>query len=143
MADTKFDLIVIGSGPGGYVTAIRGAQLGLRVAIVEDKHLGGICLNWGCIPTKALLRSAEIYHYATHAQNYGLKIDKVEIDFAAIIKRSRDVAKRLSGGVAMLLKKHKVTIVEGRGQLAGQGAVAVTHQGKAVGTYHGAHIILA
>ncbi|MHA1547222.1 MAG: FAD-dependent oxidoreductase, partial [Alphaproteobacteria bacterium] len=143
MASTAYDLIVIGSGPGGYVAAIRGAQLGMKVAVVEDKYLGGICLNWGCIPTKALLRSAEIFHYATHASDYGLKVNGVGFDFKAIVKRSRDVAKRLSGGVAMLLKKNKVTVIEGRGKLAGKSAVSVTHRSKNVGTFNAASIILA
>ncbi|MHA1522806.1 MAG: dihydrolipoyl dehydrogenase [Alphaproteobacteria bacterium] len=143
MASTAYDLIVIGSGPGGYVAAIRGAQLGMKVAVVEDKYLGGICLNWGCIPTKALLRSAEIFHYATHASDYGLKVNGVGFDFKAIVKRSRDVAKRLSGGVAMLLKKNKVTVIEGRGKLSATNTVAVTHQGKPVGNFTAPHIIVA
>ncbi|MEE4236553.1 MAG: FAD-dependent oxidoreductase, partial [Anderseniella sp.] len=97
MADTTFDVIIIGSGPGGYVTAIRAAQLGLKTAIVEREHLGGICLNWGCIPTKALLRSAEIYHYMNHAKDYGLSAEKISFDAAAVVKRSRGVSGRLNG----------------------------------------------
>src|ERR1700760_1363036 len=103
MADTNFDIIIIGSGPGGYVTAIRAAQLGFKTAIVEKAYLGGICLNWGCIPTKALLRSAEIYHYMQHAKDYGLKADNVGFDGAAVVKGSRGVSKRLNGGVGFLL----------------------------------------
>src|SRR6201988_2645364 len=109
MADTSFDVIIIGSGPGGYVTAIRAAQLGFKTAIVERAHLGGICLNWGCIPTKALLRSEEIPHYAQHPASYGLKIDgAVSADTAAVVDRSRKVSLRLNGGVGFLMKKNKV-----------------------------------
>ena len=110
---SDYDLIVLGSGPGGYVAAIRAAQLGLKVAIVERENLGGICLNWGCIPTKALLRSAEIYHYMQHAKDYGLSADNVGFDVAAIVKRSRGVSGRLNGGVGMLLKKNKVDVIWG------------------------------
>src|SRR5271166_5649926 len=99
MADTSFDIIIIGSGPGGYVTAIRAAQLGFKTAIVEKSYLGGICLNWGCIPTKALLRSAEIYHYMEHAKDYGLSAEKVGFDAKAVVQRSRGVSKRLNDGV--------------------------------------------
>ncbi|HEX9701709.1 MAG TPA: FAD-dependent oxidoreductase, partial [Rhodospirillales bacterium] len=113
MADTNFDVIVIGGGPGGYVAAIRGAQLGLKVCVVEKNHLGGICLNWGCIPTKALLRTSEIYHYMIHAQNYGLSAKDVAFDLAKVVKRSRDVSKQLNTGVGFLLKKNKVAVVMG------------------------------
>ena len=114
MADTSFDVIIIGSGPGGYVTAIRAAQLGYRTAIVEKSYLGGICLNWGCIPTKALLRSAEILHYGEHASAYGLKLEgKITPDPAAVVKRSRQVSQQLNGGVAFLLKKNKIDVVWG------------------------------
>src|SRR5918995_2565159 len=113
MADTSFDVLIIGSGPGGYVTAIRSAQLGFKTAIVERDHLGGICLNWGCIPTKALLRSAEIYHYMQHAKDYGLKADNVGYDAKAVVQRSRGVSQRLNGGVGMLLKKNKVDVIWG------------------------------
>src|SRR3954471_8000680 len=106
MADTNFDIIIIGGGPGGYVAAIRAAQLGFRTAIVEREHLGGICLNWGCIPTKALLRSAEVYHYAEHAANYGLKIAKPDFDIADVVKRSRGISAQLNGGVGFLMKKN-------------------------------------
>jgi len=111
MADTNFDIIIIGSGPGGYVTAIRAAQLGFKTAIIERDFLGGICSNWGCIPTKALLRSAEIYHYMQHARDYGLKADNVGFDPAAIIKRSRGVAGRMNSGVGFLMKKNKVSVI--------------------------------
>ena len=115
MADTSFDVLIIGSGPGGYIAAIRAAQLGFKTAIVERDYLGGICLNWGCIPTKALLRSAEIYHYLQHAKDYGLTVDKVGYDAGAIVKRSRAVAKRLNDGVGFLMKKNKVVGDLGRG----------------------------
>src|SRR6201987_374418 len=107
MAETRFDIIIIGSGPGGYVTAIRAAQLGFKTAIVERAYLGGICLNWGCIPTKALLRSAEIFHYMEHAKDYGLSAEKVGFDSASVVKRSRAVSKRLNDGVGFLMKKNK------------------------------------
>ncbi len=128
---TTYDVLIIGSGPGGYVTAIRAAQLGLKTAIVEREHLGGICLNWGCIPTKALLRSAEIYHYATHAQDYGLKIEgKVTFDPAAVVKRSRGVSQQLNGGVAFLLKKNKVDVIWGEATIDKPGQVTVKKPSK-------------
>ena len=123
MADV-FDLIVLGSGPGGYVAAIRASQLGLKVAIVERERLGGICLNWGCIPTKALLRTSEIYHYMTHADAYGLSVEKPGFDLARVVERSRKVAGQLNGGVKGLMKKNKVTVVEGVGTLK-KGGVTV------------------
>ena len=129
MADT-YDLIVLGSGPGGYVAAIRASQLGLKVAIVERELLGGICLNWGCIPTKALLRSSEIYHYITHADAYGLSVEKPGFDLAKVVKRSRGVAGQLNAGVKGLMKKHKVTVVEGVGKLTGKGGLSVEKDGK-------------
>jgi len=138
MADSKFDLIVIGGGPGGYVAAIRAAQLGMKAAVVEREHLGGICLNWGCIPTKALLRSAEVGHLIHNAAAYGFSVKDVSFDLDKIVKRSRDVAKQLSSGVAYLLKKNKVTVVEGEGKLAGAGKVAVSDQ-----TLSAKHIIIA
>ncbi len=143
MADSSFDVIVVGGGPGGYVTAIRGAQLGMKIALVEEKHLGGICLNWGCIPTKALLRSSEIYHNMLHAADYGLSAKEVGYDLAAVVKRSRAVSKRLNGGVGHLLKKNKVTVFDGRGRLAGPGKVEVTKDGKAVAGLAAKHVILA
>ncbi len=129
MPDT-YDLIVLGSGPGGYVAAIRAAQLGLKVAIVERENLGGICLNWGCIPTKALLRSAEIYHYMRHAGDYGLKAAEISADIDAVVKRSRGVAKQLNQGVTHLMKKNKITVHMGDGKLLAAGKVAVTKDGK-------------
>ncbi|HVY85419.1 MAG TPA: FAD-dependent oxidoreductase, partial [Caulobacterales bacterium] len=110
---TSFDVIVIGSGPGGYVTAIRSSQLGLKTAIVERDKLGGICLNWGCIPTKALLRSAEVYRNMQHAKDFGLSVEGLNFNSAAVVQRSRGVADRLSKGVAMLMKKNKITVIEG------------------------------
>jgi len=121
-----YDLIVLGSGPGGYVAAIRAAQLGLKTAIVERELLGGICLNWGCIPTKALLRSAEIYHYMQHAKDYGLVADKISADLDAVVKRSRGVAKQLNQGVTHLMKKNKITVHMGVGKLTGKGGLTVT-----------------
>ncbi|HYN46512.1 MAG TPA: dihydrolipoyl dehydrogenase [Allosphingosinicella sp.] len=121
----SYDLIVLGSGPGGYVAAIRASQLGLKVAIVEREKLGGICLNWGCIPTKALLRTSEIHHYLTHASAYGLSAEKVGFDLAAIVERSRKVAGQLNMGVKGLMKKNKVSVVEGEGKLTGKGKLQV------------------
>ena len=111
MATQSFDLIVIGAGPGGYVAAIRAAQNGQKVCVVEREHLGGICLNWGCIPTKAMLRSSEVFHLMHRAKEFGLKADKIDYDLDAVVNRSRGVAKQLSGGVGHLLKKNKVTVV--------------------------------
>ena len=126
MADTSYDVIVLGSGPGGYVAAIRCAQLGLKTAIVERELLGGICLNWGCIPTKALLRSAEIMHYAQHAKDYGLKIaGEIEADLDAVVKRSRGVAKQLNQGVTHLMKKNKIAVHMGEGTLTGPTSLTV------------------
>jgi dihydrolipoamide dehydrogenase len=126
-----YDVIIIGSGPGGYVAAIRAAQLGLKTAIVEREHLGGICLNWGCIPTKALLRSAEIKHYADHISAYGLKLEgKVTADVKAVVDRSRAVSARLNGGVGFLMKKNKVDVIWGEARLAGKGKVLVGKSGK-------------
>ena len=124
MADT-YDLIVLGSGPGGYVAAIRAAQLGLKTAIVERELLGGICLNWGCIPTKALLRSAEVFHYMTHADAYGLSNDKPSFDIAKVVARSRAVAKQLNQGVGHLMKKNKIMVLMGEGKLTGKGKLSV------------------
>lgn len=121
----SYDLVVIGAGPGGYVAAIRGAQLGLKVAIVEREHLGGICLNWGCIPTKALLRSAEVFHLMERAGEFGLKADSISYDLEAVVKRSRGVASQLSGGVKHLLKKNKVTVIMGEATIPAAGKVQV------------------
>lgn len=138
----NFDILILGAGPGGYVAAIRAAQLGLKVAVVEREHLGGICLNWGCIPTKALLRSAEIFHYMQNAQNYGLVANEVNYDLQKIVARSRAVSKQLSSGVAMLLKKNKVEVIMGEGKLLGKGELEVSNsQGKQ--KYMAKHIILA
>jgi dihydrolipoamide dehydrogenase len=150
MADTSFDIIIIGSGPGGYVCAIRAAQLGFKTAIVEREYLGGICLNWGCIPTKALLRSAEIFHYLQHAEDYGLSAQNVRYDPAAVVKRSRAVAKRLNDGVGYLMKKNKVAVIWGEGAIEAPEKVKVkegrTEPPKGAlraGSYQAKHIIIA
>ena len=143
MADSNFDVIVVGGGPGGYVTAIRAAQLGMKTALVEREHLGGICLNWGCIPTKALLRASEIYHLLHHLDEFGLTVEKVGFDVAKVVKRSRTVADQLSKGVAHLLKKNKVGVFDGHGRLAGKGSLVVEKDGKAVAELKAPHIILA
>src|ERR1700749_249907 len=121
MADTSFDVIVVGAGPGGYVCAIRAAQLGLKTAIVERDGLGGICLNWGCIPTKALLRSSEIWHLMHRLNEFGFSADNMKFDIAKIVDRSRKVATQLSNGVAFLMKKHKITVIAGEAKLSGPG----------------------
>jgi dihydrolipoamide dehydrogenase len=157
MADNSFDILIIGAGPGGYVTAIRAAQLGLKTAIVEREHLGGICLNWGCIPTKALLRTAEIFHYMRHAANYGLAAKDVSFDAAKVVERSRGVSGRLNMGVNGLLKKNKVSIIWGEAKISKPGEVVVADTKKAImqpqaplpkgalasGTYTAKHIIIA
>ncbi len=125
MSNASFDVLVIGAGPGGYVAAIRAAQLGLKVAVVEREHLGGICLNWGCIPTKALLRSAEVFHLMQRAKDFGLSADNIGYDLAAVVKRSRGVAKQLSGGVGHLLKKNKITVIMGTAKIDAPGKVSV------------------
>ncbi|WP_308815473.1 dihydrolipoyl dehydrogenase [Sphingomonas sp. GV3] len=141
MADS-YDLIVLGSGPGGYVAAIRASQLGMKVAIVERERLGGICLNWGCIPTKALLRTSEIYHYMTHADAYGLKAENVGFDLGKIVDRSRKVAGQLNAGVKGLMKKNKVAVVEGVGTVTGKGKLSVKQGDKTV-DLAGKHILIA
>src|ERR1700752_4046519 len=150
MADTSFDIIIIGSGPGGYVTAIRAAQLGFKTAIVEKQYLGGICLNWGCIPTKALLRSAEIFHYMQHAKDYGLSAEKVSFDAKAVVQRSRGVSKRLNDGVGFLMKKNKVTVIWGEASIDAPGKVTVKKSpvegpkgALGEGAYQAKHIIIA
>jgi dihydrolipoamide dehydrogenase len=143
MAEQQFDMVVIGGGPGGYVAAIRAAQLGMKTAVVEANHLGGICLNWGCIPTKALLRSAEVFHLAHNAANYGLEVRGLSFDIKKVVERSRGVAKQLSGGIGHLLKKNKVTVFDGWGKLEGKGAVSVEKDGKKIADLKGKHIILA
>ncbi len=141
--ETNFDVIVVGGGPGGYVTAIRAAQLGMKAACVEREHLGGICLNWGCIPTKALLRTSEVYHLMERADEFGLKVEGVSFDMEKIVKRSRRVARRLSGGVAHLLKKNKVAVFDGHGKLAGKGKLEVSAGGRKIAGLTAEHIILA
>ena len=143
MAEQAFDLIVVGGGPGGYVAAIRSAQLGMKTAVVEREHLGGICLNWGCIPTKALLRSSEINHLLHTLDTYGFGADNIRFDIGKVVKRSRAVAGQLSNGVKHLLRKNKVTVFDGHGKLAGKGKLAVAKDGKAVAELSAKHIILA
>src|SRR5947209_9944017 len=149
MADSSFDILIIGSGPGGYVTAIRAAQLGFKTAIVERDYLGGICLNWGCIPTKALLRSAEIFHYFQHAKDYGLSAEKIGFDPKAVVQRSRAVAKRLNDGVGFLMKKNKVQVIWGEAAIDAPGKVTVKPKGDVpkgalgAGSYQAKHIIIA
>jgi dihydrolipoamide dehydrogenase len=142
-AVVQFDLIVIGGGPGGYVAAIRASQLGMKVALVEANHLGGICLNWGCIPTKALLRSAEVYNLMKHAADFGLGADNIRFDLTKIVERSRKVSAQLSGGIRHLLKKNKVTVYDGYAKLAGGGKVSVEANGKPLADLAAKNIILA
>ncbi|MCC7346427.1 MAG: dihydrolipoyl dehydrogenase [Variibacter sp.] len=150
MADTSFDIIIIGSGPGGYVTAIRAAQLGFKTAIVERAYIGGICTNWGCIPTKALLRSAEIFHYMQHAKDYGLSAERIAFDPAAVVKRSRGVAKRLHDGVGFLMKKNKISIIWGDAAIDAPGEITVKESkveapkgALGPGSYQAKHVIVA
>ena len=144
MAESKFDVVIVGGGPGGYVAAIRAAQLGLKTAVVEAKHLGGICLNWGCIPTKALLRCSEINHLLHNLDNFGFSADNISFDIAKVVQRSRSVADQLSVGVKHLLKKNKVEVFDGWGRLAdGAGKVAVEMGGKPIAVLAAKHIILA
>ena len=143
MSDKNFDVVVIGGGPGGYVAAIRAAQLGLKTAVVEANHLGGICLNWGCIPTKALLRSSEVFHLIQHAEQFGLSVKDASFDLKKVVERSRGVAKQLSGGIGHLLKKNKVTVFDAYGKLAGKGTVSLEKDGKKIDEIAGKHIIIA
>jgi dihydrolipoamide dehydrogenase len=143
MAEQNFDVIIVGGGPGGYVAAIRAAQLKMQVAVVESKHLGGICLNWGCIPTKALLRSSEINHLLHDMGQFGFSADNIKFDVEKIVKRSRAVAKQLSSGVTHLLKKNKITVFDGTGKLAGPGKLTVAKDGKTTATLTAKSIILA
>jgi dihydrolipoamide dehydrogenase len=143
MADESFDLIIVGGGPGGYVAAIRAAQLKMKVAVVEAKHLGGICLNWGCIPTKALLRSSEINHLLDNLPEFGFSADNIAFDIEKIVKRSRAVAKQLTSGVTHLMKKNKITVFDGYGKLAGKGKLDVTKDDKKIATLTAKNIILA
>lgn len=140
---SKYDIIVLGSGPGGYVTAIRASQLGFKTAIVEKENLGGVCLNWGCIPTKALLKSAEVFNYLKHAEDYGLTLKDADKDFGAVIKRSRDVADGMSKGVQFLMKKNKIDVIEGFGKLKSGKKVAVTDKNEKTTDYEASHIIVA
>jgi len=139
----KYDVIVIGSGPGGYVAAIRASQLGLKTAVVEKAELGGICLNWGCIPTKALLKSAQVFEYIKHASDYGIQVKEASADFGAVIKRSRDVAAGMSKGIQFLFKKNKIDIINGFGKLKGKEKVEVTDEKDNKTVYEAKHIILA
>ena len=150
MVDTSFDVLIIGSGPGGYVTAIRAAQLGFKTAIVEKSYLGGICLNWGCIPTKALLRSSEIFHYMQHAKDYGVRADNVGYDPKAVVARSRAVSKRLNDGVGFLMRKNKVSVIWGEATIDMPGKVTVKASKSeapkgalGAGSYQAKHIIIA
>ncbi len=139
----SYDVIVIGSGPGGYVAAIRASQLGLKTAIVEKENLGGICLNWGCIPTKALLKSAQVFDYLNHAKEYGISADNIKADFNAVIKRSRDVADGMSKGIQFLMKKNKIDVIMGTAKVKAGKKIDVTGADKKVTTYDAKHIIIA
>ncbi len=140
---SKYDIIVLGSGPGGYVTAIRASQLGFKTAVVEKENLGGVCLNWGCIPTKALLKSAEVFNYLKHAEDYGLTLENADKDFGAVIKRSRGVAQGMSKGVEFLMKKNKIDVIMGTGKLKPGKKIAVTDDKGATTDYEADHIIIA
>ena len=139
---TAYDIIVLGSGPGGYVTAIRASQLGFKTAIVEKESLGGVCLNWGCIPTKALLKSAQVFEYLKHAGDYGLTVKEYDKDFDAVVNRSRNVAAGMSKGVQFLMKKNKIDVLSGFGKILAGKKVAVTHENKTE-EYQAQHIIIA
>src|SRR5499427_7152007 len=143
MAERNFDLIVVGGGPGGYVAAIRAAQLGFKTALVEREHLGVICLNWGCIPTKALLRSSEIYRLLHRLDDFGFSAKDISFDAGKLVSRSRAVAKQLSNGVAYLLRKNRVTVLDGHGRLAGKRRLAVAKDGNPVAEFAADHIVLA
>ena len=143
MSDKEFDVLIIGGGPGGYVTAIRGAQLGLNVCVIENQHLGGICLNWGCIPTKSLLRTAEIFHYINNAKDFGLVTENVGFELERVFERSRNISKKLSEGVAYLLKKNNVTVIDGKAKLAGPRKVLVNNGKKNNSSIYAKHIIIA
>ena len=138
----NFDVIVLGSGPGGYVTAIRASQLGLKTAVVEKEHLGGVCLNWGCIPTKALLKSAQVFEYINHAEDFGITVKDANADFPAVIKRSRNVADGMSSGIDYLLKKNKIEVINGFGKVLKSNKISVTSNGKST-EYSAKHIIIA
>ncbi|MDG1423654.1 MAG: dihydrolipoyl dehydrogenase [Flavobacteriaceae bacterium] len=139
----KYDIIIVGSGPGGYVTAIRASQLGFKTAVVEKESLGGVCLNWGCIPTKALLKSAQVYEYLKHVDQYGLKAESIDKDFEAVVKRSRGVAEGMSKGVQFLMKKNKIDVIEGFGKVKAGKKIDVTSKDGKVTEYSASHIIIA
>ena len=139
----NYDVIVLGSGPGGYVTAIRASQLGLKTAVVEKESLGGVCLNWGCIPTKALLKSANVYEYINNAEDYGIKVSSHKADFNAVVKRSRDVAEKMSGGVKFLMKKNKIDVIMGTGKIQPGKQIEVTDKDGEKATYSANHIVIA
>jgi len=139
----KYDIIIVGSGPGGYVTAIRASQLGFKTAVVEKESLGGVCLNWGCIPTKALLKSAQVYNYLKHVDQYGLKAESIDKDFNAVVSRSRNIANGMSKGVQFLMKKNKIDIIDGFGKVKTGKKVAVTSEDGKVKEYSADHIIIA
>lgn len=139
----KFDLCVIGAGPGGYVAAIRAAQLGLKVGIIEANHLGGICLNWGCIPTKALLKSSEVNHLLHNLDEYGFSAKEVKFDFSKIIERSRGVSKKLSNGIAVLMKKNKIEVVDGFAKFISNKKISVSKDNKEVAQVEAANFIIA
>ena len=139
----NYDIIIIGSGPGGYVAAIRASQLGLKVAVVERESLGGVCLNWGCIPTKALLKSANVFEYISHASDYGINVTDASADFGAMIKRSRGVADGMSKGVQFLMKKNKIDVITGTGKIKKGGKVVVNGSDGSEKEYSAKHIILA
>lgn len=143
MADNAFDIIVVGAGPGGYVAAIRAAQLGLKTAIVEREHMGGICLNWGCIPTKTLLKSAEVYQTLQHAQDYGITVDGISFDLKEMVKRSRDVAQQLNSGIGFLMKKHGIAVIDGFAKLTAPGKLDVMVNDEVVTKVQAPHIIFA
>jgi len=140
---SAYDIIVLGSGPGGYVTAIRASQLGFKTAVIEKENLGGVCLNWGCIPTKALLKSAQVFDYLKHASDYGLTVDNPDKDFGAVVKRSRDVANGMSKGVQFLMKKNKIDVINGFGKLKGAHTIMVTAEDGTTTDYEGKNIIIA
>ena len=139
---TEYDIIILGSGPGGYVTAIRSSQLGFKTAIVEKESLGGVCLNWGCIPTKALLKSAQVFEYLKHSEDYGLKIKEYDKDFNAVVNRSRSVAAGMSKGVHFLMKKNKIDVIEGHGKIMTGKKISVIHS-KKTKEYQAKNIIIA
>jgi len=139
----NYDIIVIGSGPGGYVAAIRASQLGFKTAIIERESLGGICLNWGCIPTKALLKSAQVYEYLNHAKDYGISAENIKADFTGVIKRSRDVADGMSKGIQFLMKKNKIDVIMGSAKVKAGKKIEVTAADGKISSVEGKHIIIA